>query len=385
MAVDEAGGVLTATHPTGGPGAWKDHDLRQGFNPIVGLSCPTASLCVGYDNAGNVVASRSPAARRSAWSVFHLDDAGISSLECVLGPICFGLDKDGNVLLSRDPAGGARAWVITRVDATNAPAGVSCASPSLCVVAEAGGDVASSTDPTGGTDAWTVAHADTALGAECGKYGPDDGCDPGLNSVSCPSTTFCAASDTNGNVIASTDPATGTYAWTLTGVDDWPTFGYITCPSVSLCVKFDDYSTGLGVSADPSGAPAKWHVTDVDPNADGVGGVTCRSATLCVGYDSAGNVVTSTNPAGSASTWKVANIDPGQSLTVTCSPNGRCIAIDPIGNAFTSARPAAGRSSWSQSNVDTYALTTASCPSMALCLAADGYGRIVVGQARRTR
>ncbi len=249
----------------------------------------------------------------------------------------------------------------------------------LCVVAEAGGDIASSTDPTGGTGAWTIAHADTALGAECGKYGPDEGCDPGLDSVSCPTMTFCAASDTNGNVIASTDPASPTYAWTRTTVDSWPTFGYITCPSVSLCVKFADYSDSLGVSSNPADDPAAWHLTVIDSNSYGVSGVTCRSATLCVGFDSAGQVVTSTHPTGGSSAWKVTNIDPGGSLSVNCSPTGLCIAFDSVGNAFTSARPGSGRSSWSRSKVDTYGLTTASCPSMTLCVAADGYGRIAVG------
>ncbi|HEY1509803.1 MAG TPA: hypothetical protein VGF93_12415 [Solirubrobacteraceae bacterium] len=149
-----------------------------------------------------------------------------------------------------------------------------------------------------------------------------------------------------------------------------------------------DQSAGITTSRDPSANPAAWHVTDFAPDVE-VFGVTCRSATLCVGSENTGSVATSTNPAGAASTWKVANIDPranvnpGVSVSVNCSPHGRCIAFDPFGTAFTSARPDRGRSSWSRSNVDAYGLTTASCPSMTLCVAADGYGRIAVGKSTR--
>jgi hypothetical protein len=340
-------------------------------------------LCAGYDQAGNLIASRRPIAKRSAWTVFHLADSGVSSLGCVRGPLCFGLDGDGNVLVSRDPAGGAQAWVVTRVDATDKPSAISCASPSLCVVTEADGDVASSTDPTGGAGAWTVTRADTALGDECGKYGPGDGCDPELQSVSCPSTSFCAGSDVNGNVVASTDPASGTNAWTVTPVNDWPAFGYITCPSVSLCVKVNEYSPTIAVSSNPADTPATWHLTDVESTVGAVSGVTCRSAQLCVGVDSDGDLVTSRDPAGGAATWKVVSLGASGTLTVNCSSEVRCIAVDTGGNAFTSASPAAGRSSWSRSKVDRYGLTAASCPSMTLCVAADGYGRIAVGKSTR--
>jgi hypothetical protein len=231
VAVDHAGNVLNASRPAAGASAWMLRDLRQGYNTLVSLSCPTVSLCVGYDSAGNLVVSEHPVARRAAWKVFRVGRAGVSSLSCVRSSVCFGLDTAGNVLSSANPAAGARSWTITRVDPADKPSAISCASVSLCIVVESNGEAATSINPTGGSSAWSVAHVDTASGFECGKYGPGVDCDPQLESVSCPSTSFCAASDANGNVITSTNPAGGSDAWHLTRVDDPPTFGYITCPS----------------------------------------------------------------------------------------------------------------------------------------------------------
>lgn len=102
-----SGDALSTSDPVGGAGGWRVRNLRQGYNTISGLSCPTVSLCVGYDNAGNILASKHPGARQSAWSVFHLDAQGVSSLSCVRASFCFGLDGAGNVLTSSDPAGAA--------------------------------------------------------------------------------------------------------------------------------------------------------------------------------------------------------------------------------------------------------------------------------------
>lgn len=155
-----------------------------------------------------------------------------------------------------------------------------------------------------------------------------------------------------------------------------PSFGYISCPSASMCVKFDDYSSSVAVSRDPGGGRAAWHLTEIGNSSDALSGVACRSATLCVASDGAGNVITSKNPAGGSSAWTITTIDSDYSLSVECSDAGPCIALDPRGNALTSANPAGGRSTWMRSHVDSDALTTASCPSLRLCVAADAYGKV---------
>jgi hypothetical protein len=281
------------------------------------------------------------------------------------------------VVLSNDPTHGPQTWTVARVDPADKAAAISCASLSMCVLVASNGDVVASSNPTGGAAAWTVTHADTTLGFECGKYGDDSGCDPGLASVSCPTVSFCAAIDSNGNVITSTNPAATAPTWTISAVNNPPTFGFITCPSARLCVDFTDYSLTLAVSANPGAPDATWAQTQVTP---GPVGVSCSSATLCVAYDGAGNVMASGRPAGAASAWKLTHLDAGFNLSVTCSAGGLCIGFDPIGNAFAAAAPTRGRYAWSRARVDDNGLTAASCPSQRLCVAGDGYGNVVVGR-----
>jgi hypothetical protein len=312
--------------------------------------------------------------------VFGVGHSGfISSLSCLRASFCFGLDGAGNVLVSSDPAAGPQAWITTRVDARNTASAISCASPSLCVVTESNGYVATSTNPTAGAGAWTASYADTGLGFECGKYGPGSNCDPGLQSVSCPSTSFCAASDFAGNVIASSNPTGGGSAWKLTAVENGPADGYITCPSAGLCAEFVRYSSSVAVSGNP--AAGSWHLTEVP---GGLFGGTCPSAKLCVGPGPEG-LVTSTNPTGGPSAWKATNIDDHQSLSVSCAPGGQCIAFDAAGNVLTSARPAGGRPAWTLTHLDEDPVTGAACPSPTLCVAADQYGRLAVGKLASAR
>ena len=378
VAVDQTGNVLSATDPVGGVSAWRLRDLRQGYNAIAGLSCPTTSLCVGYDKAGNIITSTHPAARPSAWRIFHAG-ASVSSLSCVSASFCFGLDA-GGVLTSRDPAGGAQAWTTTPIANVNA---ISCASATLCAAVAGGGDVMTSTDPTGGLDHWTTTHADTAVGYECGKYGPGQDCDPGLDSISCPSNTFCAASDEAGNVLTSRNPTGGPSAWTTSAIDGPDSSGQITCPSASLCIKLDAGSISVIVSRNPTRGPTAWHTYDIDRSQGLLAwlvDVSCRSASLCVAADSTGYLISSKNPAGSPSAWRATYIGPGNSLSVECSPRGLCIAFDTRGNAFTSADPTEHAPAWTRFHVDSDPLTAASCPSVTLCMTTDGYGNISVGR-----
>jgi hypothetical protein len=87
-------------------------------------------------------------------------------------------------------------------------------------------DVLTSTNPTGGASAWTA-----ATNVDPGNF---------LEHVSCASTSFCAIADGFGNLLTSTDPSGGAQTWTIINP---PTYGEamlgvggISCPSASLCV-----------------------------------------------------------------------------------------------------------------------------------------------------
>src|SRR6266480_4829793 len=116
VAVDDEGGVLSSTDPTGGSDAWTLSPV-DGSAVLVGVSCPSESLCVAIDASGNVLTSTTPTA--PVWSTAAVDDAG-------------------NILTSTDPTGGAAAWTLGNVD-PNPLNGVSCAAATLCVAVDSRG------------------------------------------------------------------------------------------------------------------------------------------------------------------------------------------------------------------------------------------------------
>jgi hypothetical protein len=371
---DQLGNVATSRAPTGAGGGWRLESLPLGHDTIERLSCPSSSFCAGYDNAGNVLISARPRAGGRSWRVYHLDDAGLTSLTCLRGPFCFALDTAGQVLVSADPAGGAAGWVIGRIDPQRAASAISCASSRLCVVAEPDGVIATTAAPLGGASAWTFMSADTNVGPECGKYGTDEGCDPMLQSVACPTVSFCAASDASGGFVTSTNPGGSPPQWSTINVTGDFSFGYLSCPSAGFCVAFGDYANSLLVSNDPTGGAGAWRSVRVG----GIAGLSCASLTLCVAYG-AGTVSAPRSPSTPGSEWTTTRIDASQTIGVNCTAGGRCAATDPLGNVVTSADPASGPSSWSRTHIDPAALTTSACPSPRLCVVGDVYGNIVTG------
>src|SRR4029077_18283783 len=93
------------------------------------------------------------------------------------------------------------------IDAEAGLTAVACASNALCVVADAHGNVMTSTNPTGDAGAWSPPAHIAAL--------PNEDPEP-INALSCPTTTFCAATDgydyldsegfSRGDVMTSTTP-----------------------------------------------------------------------------------------------------------------------------------------------------------------------------------
>ena len=380
VAVDFLGDVVWSASPLAGASTWRVRNVQAGYNPIASLVCPSASLCVGASGLNHLLASTHPAAAPSAWRSFAVGQ-GAASVSCLSTSFCYGVSGSELLFSSRSPAGGPGQWSVTAIGGPNRPYAVSCPSRSLCVAVEGNGEIATSTDPQAGAGAWKAVSADTAVGPECGKYGPGDGCDPGLSAISCPTVAFCAASDQQGNVITTRDPTGSAAAWTTTSLSPDFTFGQVMCPAATSCVWFDGSSRVL-VSSDPGGGGRAWHALSLSDS--GLASLSCRSATLCVAADSGGDVI-AFDPLTRA--HKLEPIDPSSTfavdstLSVDCTPHGRCTAFDRRGNVFTSEDPFAGTSSWSRAHVDSAAIVLATCPSTKVCLAADQYGEVIVGRA----
>src|SRR5437763_289953 len=116
---------------------------------------------------------------------------------------------------------------------TNSFTGVSCPTSSFCAAVDGEGNVLTSTNPTGGESAWAIAPIDGQLTAprSLGEV---------LTAVSCPSTTLCVAVDNIGNVITSTNPGAGAPAWSAAAVDAPHALLGVSCaPSTTLCVAVD--------------------------------------------------------------------------------------------------------------------------------------------------
>ncbi len=307
--VDNVGHAASFSAPVG---------ALPGTNELFSLACPSTSLCVGADLAGNLVSETNgnPGAAVS-WSAANIDSPlnVLYAVACAPSTsLCVGADSQGNILTSTNPAGGASAWSKPEsVDPGNGISGVACPSSSLCVAVDSSGNALTSTAPATGT--WSKP-ASTGVA--------DD-----LGAVSCaPGTTLCVAKGANGGLIVSPDPATSSWSAVDPANDTYLLDG-ISCPAASLCVAVDDRGDVL-TSTNPTGGASAWvETTPIDP--DGLDNLTCPSVSLCVADDYIGDVVASTNPTGGAGAWSAPTIvDPQSPLfSLACTPDGtQCLGGD---------------------------------------------------------
>lgn len=302
VAVDSGGDVLTSTDPSGVGSAWTL--ARVDGSRMGGLTCPSVSLCVALDDAGNVLTSTDPTGGPRAWIAVRVDDGrdvngegqGLTAMSCPSVSLCVGVDGAGDVVSSTDPTGGAGAWTVSFVDdginyecyhydltgPTCQPGlwAVSCASPSFCVAADDAGNLLSSSDPAGGASAWSGA----------GKYGAGP-MSAAFDGVSCPSVAFCAVVDNYAGQVETWNPGQPGPTWTWTLLPQRSQLDGVSCPSVSLCLVFDA-SGDIYVSSDPSGGAWAWSVTNLAKVGlqDGVTGVSCPSESFCVAVDGDGGI-----------------------------------------------------------------------------------------------
>jgi hypothetical protein len=296
VAVDRGGYVLWSTDPAGGPRMWAAADV-DGGREITSISCPSTTLCVAVDRAGNVISSQNPSGGGSSWTVAavdksttqnNTDNAGsvlVRGVSCPSTTLCVAVDAAGNALVSSDPTGGAIAWTTTHIDTdvtsgctgtglTCQPplVGISCPSTTLCAAVDFSGNLLTTTDPVG-TVPWTS--TPTAVGGLGSLYG-----------IACPAIGFCATVDGDGGRAITLNPAVPTaqsshsLPYSLYGI--W-------CQSSSLClasVETQGGISGLLGSFDPAAPGPTWSLSSLG----GVNAVACPSAALCFAADDEGNI-----------------------------------------------------------------------------------------------
>jgi hypothetical protein len=268
---------------------------------MTSISCPSTTLCVAVDGAGDVISSPDPTGGAAAWTAAHVDPS----------PTQNNTDNAGSVLVR----------------------GVSCPSTTLCVAVDAAGNALVSTDPTGGAVAWTITHVDTDRSYGC--TGTGLACQPPLVAIACPSTGLCAAVDFSGNLLTTQEP-TAPVPWTSTPTDGGrlsSLFG-ISCPGLDFCAAVDG-DAGRAITLDPL-APTGQLARSLP---DALYGIWCQSRSLCLASaETRGGIsglLGSFNPAAPDSTWTLSSL--GGVNAVACPSATLCLAADDGGNIAAGA------------------------------------------------
>jgi hypothetical protein len=180
-------------------------------------------------------------------------------------------------------------------------------------------------------------------------------------SVSCPSTSFCVAVDSEQAAIYNG------VSWTSPGATTIDTVGHVasvSCTSSTFCVAVDDSGHELTYNGTAWSTPATVDQTNF------LDSVSCAPGTVhfCVAVDGVGNALTL-----HGTTWATPDgIDHGNGLdSVSCTSSTFCVAVDSAGNALTFT----GTTTWAKSAIDgTNVLASVSCTSTAFCAAVDFEG-----------
>jgi hypothetical protein len=322
-----AGSIDISTDPAGPTGSWTGTQI-DGYNLPTGVSCTSDAFCAAVDDAGNVLTTTQPQTP-GYWNATAIAGHPLTAISCMAGPTCIAVDTGGDVLTSTDPAGGPDQWTTVPVDPGNQLIAVSCASGPVCMAVDDAGNAIVSTDPAGGQSAW---HLSSIL---------DITTNTTFTGVSCADATLCVASTTDGLQIA-TSPGQPGGGWknvrpSAPGLNGsyGPGFSSISCPSASFCMASNSYD---GVSTtDPTGDAPSWQASLIAyDNPDRA--VRCESSALCLGINDADTTYETSQPTADYTHWGTATPDDNRtSLNQTdaaCPTADFCIIVGDAGEAW---------------------------------------------------
>jgi hypothetical protein len=293
VAVDASGDVLYTTRPTRGAHSWSRPERIDARNTLTGVSCPTKQLCVAVDDSGNVLSTTHPTRGAKSWSrprridsVQGTDgaDAGLLGISCPTVTLCVAVDgaAAGDVLSTTVPRGGPRAWRMVRLGGTLTS--VSCPSAGLCVVA--GSEHLYSSNPASGRSSWHFTGGPVGGGV--------------ISDVDCPDTTLCAGvgfgDASPGLAVSTASPRGGSRDWRTADVLASPPpasaelLDAVGCAGQTLCVALDTADNAYTTSTPVKGG-WRWDGAIRPKSASQQNAISCTPK-LCVVVDSAGVEVT---------------------------------------------------------------------------------------------
>jgi hypothetical protein len=334
---------------------------------IGSMACPTSTFCVGVDWEGGSVTFNGHGWKRNTH--FDPDGAeGLMEVSCRSASFCMAVDGGDDLIWN------GKTWTSPDlIDVTgDGVEDVSCGSATSCMVVDWNGNALHWNGASWPATAISCPDTTTTSAGDCSTVGsyadPRSGV---LDSVSCPTASFCAAVDGNGNALTTA----GGHRWSRPVTID-PIAGILTsvsCSSPVFCVAVDTMGYALTWNGVSWSRPT-WSATSPQDIAGGaLTSVSCvPGGSDCTAVDGNGRAIS-----WSGASWSApVSIDPGASLTgVSCPAAGFCAAVDSrnraltwTGKSWTAPRTVAAGGG---------GLTSVSCTSASFCAAVDARGQVV--------
>jgi hypothetical protein len=204
-----------------------------------GVSCPTVSFCVAVDSVGNAVYSDNPATGTApAWATVHIDDnsdygcqgggmtcqAPLMGVSCPSASLCVAADFTGNILQTSTPTASA-PWPSDYSGGGGAQSlwSVSCPTLGFCATVDGSSGNDFTWNPAAGSHPAAHRLPIDAFGVWCSSA----------------SLCLAAGEDPHGvaELVGSTNPGARTPRWNVTDFGD---INDVSCPTPSLCLAVDD-------------------------------------------------------------------------------------------------------------------------------------------------
>lgn len=166
------------------------------------------------------------------------------------------------------------------VGTSQAPVSVSCVSASTCYAAAANGTVLMSSRPGMWQTATSLDHGSRLTDISCAGTRPSGdgasggGPSGGGRSVGGTAARLCAATDSSGKVVLLSDGG-----WNdPVAIDNGIRLNSVSCPTASFCMAVDS----LGYAYEYTGTATHWTQLPVDPASDALVSVSCATVDFCV-------------------------------------------------------------------------------------------------------
>jgi hypothetical protein len=355
VAVDGDGDALTYDGTS-----WSSARVDRTGSSLQSVSCASSTFCAAGDWDGNVYTFNG-----ATWSGPRAIDAaggGIGSMSCPASNFCLGTDWNGGEVSWN----GAKWTLKANFDANGAGGqmDVSCQSATWCMAVDGSGDYLT----------WN--------GVKWSSPVMIDLTGDGFESVSCGAATSCVAVDWNGNALvwngtSWTAPAISCPDSTTTSAGKCYTKGSYVDPRAGVLDSVSCPTTTWCMTADGNGNAGG---ADIDPIAGIVTSVSCPSTKFCMAVDTSGYALEWNGTAWSVPVWSAASPADkrGPLEAVSCPSSTFCLAADGNGNVLRWN----GRSWSAPQATGASELTAVSCVSSTSCAVADAQGSVLLLDGR---